>query len=193
VLPRLNNFPFPLVWVAAIAFLVPPVAAQEPVSQPAEPRFEDETVSIRIVVRTPDQITAFYLARGFNQAAIDEILSICYLTPIIHNKAFEVLWLDLDEWRFSHSGTEIPRIKRDYWPARWEAARLPQAQRSTFGWTLMPEVRDLRLDESVGGSVVIPMQDQPYTLTMRFPTGADRNGPAKTVVFEDLRCVSSNY
>ena len=54
----------------------------------------------------------------------------------------------------------------------------------------MPEVRDLRPDESVGGSVVIPWQEQPFTLTMNFATGADRQGPLKTIVFEDLECVS---
>ena len=54
----------------------------------------------------------------------------------------------------------------------------------------MPEVRDLRLDEGVGGSVVIPMQSAPFRVTMNFNTGADKQGPVKTVVFEDLKCVS---
>jgi hypothetical protein len=171
---------------AAPAAAVPATAAQ----QPPSPRYEDDQVRVRIVMRTPDQLTAFYLGRGFNQAAIDKILETCFVTPIIHNKTLDVLWLELDEWQFRQGDKVIARIKRDYWPQRWREAGLPQAHQSTFGWTLMPEVRDLRLDEGVGGSVVIPMQTRPFKLTMQFHTGADKQGPVKTVVFEDLVCVS---
>ncbi len=157
--------------------------------QPPGPSYEDAQVKVRVVMRTPDQLTAFYLGRGFNQAAIDQILETCFVTPIIHNKTLDVLWLELDEWQFSQGDKLIPRIKRDYWPTRWREAGLPQAHQSTFGWTLMPEVRDLRLDEGVGGSVVIPMQTQPFKLTMRFHTGMDKQGPVKTLLFEDLTCV----
>jgi hypothetical protein len=55
----------------------------------------------------------------------------------------------------------------------------------------MPEVRDLRLDESVGGSVVIPMQSGPFTMTANFHTGLDKKGEIKTIVFEGIQCVSS--
>jgi hypothetical protein len=163
------------------------VAAETASVQPALDYVDDE-ISVRLVLRSPDQLTAFYLGRDFNRAAIDQILDTCFITPIIHNKTLDVLWLALDEWRFSRGDTRIERIKRDYWPKRWRAAGLPRPQQSTFGWTLMPEVRDLRLDEGVGGSVVIPVQTQPFRLTMTFPTGADRRGPVKTVVFEDLIC-----
>ena len=54
----------------------------------------------------------------------------------------------------------------------------------------MPEVRDLRLDEGVGGSVVIPWQTQPFTLTANFHTGADKQGKTKTIVFEDIQCAT---
>jgi hypothetical protein len=151
-------------------------------------KYEDAQVSMRLVLRTPEQLSAFYQGRKFNQAAIDSILETCFITPIIHNKTLDVLWLELDNWEFSVAGHAIPRIKRDYWVDKWRAAELPQAHRSTFGWTLMPEVRDLRLDEGVGGSVVIPMQTEPFTMTAKFQTGADKNGKIKTIVFEDLRC-----
>ncbi len=158
----------------------------------ASPRYEDDSLMVRMVLRTPDQLTAFYLGRGFNQAAIDQILATCFLTPIVHNKTTDVLWLTLDDWRFSRGDKDIPRLGRDYWTARWAEAELPLAQQSTFGWTLLPEVRDLRPDEGAGGSVVIPRQDRPFTLTMRLPTGANKQGPVKTLVFEDLQCTNSS-
>ena len=161
------------------------------VPQPPSPRYEDDQVSVRVVMRTPDQLTAFYLGREFNRAAIAKILETCFITPIIHNKTVDVLWLELDEWQFSQGDKVITRLKRDYWPDKWREAGLSQAHQSTFGWTLLPEVRDLRLDEGAGGSVVIPRQTRPFTLTMKFHTGADKQGPVKTVVFEDLQCVTN--
>jgi hypothetical protein len=185
---QLRTFAFGLLTVLAMLSAQAAFAQQEDRPTPAGPWFEDPSVFIRIVQRTPEQLTAFYLGRGFNQAAIERILGTCFVTPIIHNKTFEVLWLELDNWRFSRGDEQIARIKRDYWPGKWVESQLPQAQRSTFWWTLMPEARDLRLDESVGGSVVIPWQDGPFSLSMNFHTGADKQGPVKTVVFEDLQC-----
>ena len=151
---------------------------------------EDDTVYMRLVLRTPTQLSAFYQGREFNHAAIDRILETCFVTAIIRNKAFDVLWLELDRWQFTAGGQSIPRIKRDYWAEKWRETKLPQAHQSTFGWTLMPEARDLRLDESVGGSVVIPWQSRPFTLTVNFPTDADKQGPRKTIVFEDIECAT---
>lgn len=166
--------------------LCPPAFAQQPQSR----EYEDQDVTIRLVLRSPSQLTAFYIAREFDRDSIDRILATCFVTPIIHNKAIDVLWLELDNWQLTRDGKVIPRIKRDYWTEQWRQTALPQAHQSTFGWTLMPEVRDLRLDESVGGSIAIPRQSQPFTLTARFRTGADRQGPLKIVVFEDVPCVA---
>jgi hypothetical protein len=198
----LNNYPSVLagVLLLAAAGCSPPDEEQPTARQAAAPaippatakglKYEDDTVKIRIVLRTPDQLSAFYIGRGFNRASIDEILATCFITPIVQNKTFEALWLVLDDWRFTRGDEDIPRLGRDYWPPRWAEAGLPQAQQSTFGWTLLPESRDLRPDEGAGGSVVIPRQDQPFTLSMNFHTGRDRQGPVKTVIFEDLECTN---
>ncbi|MDH5692058.1 MAG: hypothetical protein OEZ47_03015 [Gammaproteobacteria bacterium] len=153
-----------------------------------QPEYEDEEVYARIVRRTPEQLRGFYLGREFSSAAVDKIVQSCLITPIIKNKKLEALWVDLDLWRFE--GKErIQRLGREHWHKTWDELQLKQAHRSTFGWTLMPEVRDLRLDEGVGGSVVIPWQTGPFTLRMRFPTGLKREGPVKEIVFKDLTCV----
>jgi hypothetical protein len=179
--------------VLADGFECPPkdsVPVAEAPAQAVKPCYEDAQLSVRVFMRNSDQLTAFYLGREFNRAAIDKILETCFVTPIVHNRSVDVLWLELDEWQFSQGDKQIPRIKRDYWRDKWREAGLSQAHQSTFGWTLMPEVRDLRLDEGVGGSVVIPMQTRPFRLAMKFHTGADKQGPVKTVVFEDLQCVT---
>ena len=150
--------------------------------------YEDDEIYMRIILRTPEQLTAFYQGREFKDSAIKKILATCYVTPIVKNKRYEYLWLELDNWQFSTAKKTIHRIKRDYWQKQWQEINLSQAHQSTFGWTLMPEVRDLRKDEGVGGSVVIPWQEKPFTLTANFKTGKNKDGKIKTVTFEGLEC-----
>ena len=153
------------------------------------PKYEDNEIMFRIVGRTPENISAFYQGREFSKQAIDEILNTCYITVIVKNKTQTTLWLELDNWGFSLNGKPIKRIKRDYWQKRWDKINLKQSHRSTFGWTLMPEARDLRADEGVGGSIVIPSQTEPFVLTANFHTRPDKSGPIKTVTINGAKCV----
>jgi hypothetical protein len=171
-----------------MAFLIGGRAADAAV--PQHLYYEDDEVAMRLVLRTPEQLTAFYLGREFSQAAIDRILQTCFVAAIIANRAYDVLWLELDNWEFRVDDRVIPRIGREYWKNQWREVALPQRHQSTFGWTLMPEARDLRLHESVGGNVVIPWQSEPFTLVARFATGADRQGQTRTIVFEDVTCLT---
>ena len=155
------------------------------------PKYEDADIMFRIVGRTPENISAFYQGREFKQEAIDVILNTCYVTVIIKNKTTTTLWLELDNWNFTRNKTKIPRIKRDYWKKRWDKINLNQAHRSTFGWTLMPESRDLRAEEGVGGSIVIPIQNKPFTITANFHTRPDKSGPLKTVTIQGAKCVEN--
>jgi len=158
-------------------------------TKPKKNLYEDTEVYMRLVLRTPEQLIAFYQGREFKQEAIDKILETCYVTPIVKNKKFDVLWLELDSWQFLDINNKpISRIKRDYWKEQWQEIKLKRAHQSTFGWTLMPEVRDLRFDEGVGGSVILPWQTKPFTVIANFPTGADKNGPVKSVTFKGVEC-----
>ncbi len=153
------------------------------------PKYEDEQIIFRIVQRTPENISAFYQGREFEKKAIDEILNTCYITVIVKNKAQTTLWLELDNWQFLSNGKPIKRIKRNYWKKRWNAIGLNQAHRSTFGWTLMPESRDLRPDESIGGSIVISKQSKPFTVIANFHTKPDKSGRLKTVTIHGEKCI----
>ena len=168
------------------------LAAEQPAKQLSkkyQPKYEDSEIMFRIIGRTPENISAFYQGREFSQKAINEILNTCYVTVIVKNKTQTTLWLELDNWKFSRDGKTIKRIKRDYWKKRWDTIDLNQAHRSTFGWTLMPESRDLRADEGVGGSIVIPMQSSPFTVIANFHTRPDKSGPVKTVKINGAKCV----
>ena len=152
--------------------------------------YEDKEVYMRLVIRSADQLSGFYVGREFPKNAIDEILKTCFITPIVKNKKFDALWVEPDSWNFTMNGKVIERIKRDYWKKVWTVVGLSLAHQSTFGWTLMPEARDLRFDEGVGGSIVIPKQTKPFTLKARFNTGLQKQGKPKTITFKDISCAN---
>ncbi|GMR06176.1 MAG: hypothetical protein BMS9Abin25_0759 [Gammaproteobacteria bacterium] len=154
-------------------------------------RFDDKDITVVIGSRTPEQLAAFYTGRDFNQASIDAITKTCFVFGMVKNKNNDVLWLILDDWKFfAADGSPIKRIKRNDWAKVWQQTDLSQAHQSTFGWTQLPESRDLRQHESVGGNVVVKWQDKPFKLIASFSTGADKSGQPRTITVENLTCTS---
>jgi hypothetical protein len=151
--------------------------------------FEDKDITVIIGSRTPEQLSAFYTGRGFNQAAIDEIAKKCFIFGMVDNKTYDRLWLILDDWKFfAADGSPMKRLKKDDWADVWKKTGLSQAHQSTFGWTQLPESRDLRQYEHVGGNVAVEWKDQPFKLIATFKTGADKTGKSKTITVENLTC-----
>ena len=154
-------------------------------------RFEDKDLIVVIGSRTPEQLAAFYSGRGFNQASIDAIIKNCFVFGMVDNKTYDTLWLSLDEWKFiAADGSQMKRFKHDYWVNTWQQTGLPQPHQSTFSWTQLPEIRDLRMHELVGGNVAVEWQDKPFTLVATFRTGADKSGKPRIITVENLTCTS---
>jgi|GEM_PF-495421 len=149
---------------------------------------ESGPLTLRLVPRTPEQVAAFYEARGFPAPAVEAIKSTCFVTVGVHNRGPGILWLDLERWRFLAPGGEVLRLGRNYWNAQWQRLDLPQANRSTFRWTLLPESLDLRPDEAEGGNITFAPIQEPFTIEATFASGADRQGDPLTVRLEELRC-----
>jgi hypothetical protein len=100
-----------------------------------------------------------------------------------------VVWLEPSRWRFADDqGRPVHRITREEWNARWQALGVPASSRSTFGWTQLPEQRDLRPGEPVGGNLALEPVPGPISLQARFHTGADRRGPELVLELSGLSC-----
>lgn len=168
----------------ALAFAVLLAAA-------AQARVEGEKDGVRyaVVPRTPAQMAAFYEARGFPPSAIDALARACFLTVTLVNQGRDRVWLELDRWHLRDAGgSEVARISRADWSARWQRIGLPAAQRATFGWTLLPEARDLHPAEPVGGNLTVAPSSDSFILTARLPTGASKEGREIVIEIPGLRC-----
>ncbi len=151
--------------------------------------YENADLQLRFYPRTPDQMSAFYEARGFPPAMIAQLRDYCFITVSLRNKGGDILWLDLADWRFTRaSGEEVRRIPRSTWPPRWQAMGVPLASQSTFRWTLLPETLDFHPDEREGGNVILVPPDGTFSLSARFVRGTDRHGRVVNVRVDGLYC-----
>lgn len=170
-----------LSFVLAIALAQNTLAARE--------RFSHEGIDFSVAVPEPEQMVAFYSARGFPPAAIEEIRRTCYLGVGVFNKSDKVVWLELANWRIEdESGQPVQRITREQWNQIWERLNVPLASRATFGWTQMPESRDLQPQEPVGGNLAVISPNKPFKLIARFRTGADGKGEPIEMQVDKLQC-----
>ncbi len=177
----------PLLLAAALGFQgrAVPAQAQEKAQSLS---FENAMLSIQLKPRTPQQTAAFYEARGFPTSAVEVLKQSCFVTVRIHNRSNTVVWLELDNWRFVTDTGGIRRLERAYWSSRWRSLALPQRNRSTFQWTLLPESRDLQPDEPVGGNITLPTSDQPFAVEARFAVGPHKQGQTQRLRIDDVRC-----
>jgi len=188
-----HRFPvFSFALLFCFLFCSPLLAVEKTASKKKENTYEDSEIYLRTVYRSPEQLAAFYEGREFPQEAIKRITQSCYFTIILKNKTDDILWLEIDNWQFSANSAQnnqiIQRYNRAYWNKQWDEINLKQAFRSTFGWTLMPDVRDLRAGEGVGGSIPIPMQTDKFSVTLNFATGKDKKGKMKSVTLPNIQC-----
>ena len=155
----------------------------------ADTRIVRDGLSFYLSARTPEQTDAFYSARGLPQPAVQAIAQTCFLTVGLHNRSADIVWLDLAQWRFADaSGREIMRISLPEWAARWQKMGVPLAAQATFGWTQLPETRDMQPDEDVGGNVPLIPPPGEFTLVARFPTGATGKGKPIIISVPGLTC-----
>jgi hypothetical protein len=152
------------------------------------PFVENDDLLMILMPHTPEQITAFYEARGFPKAALDRLRKVCFVTVHIENKSQRVIWLETTNWDLGVNGERIQRVNRQQWTSWWDDINLPSANRSTFGWTQLPAVRDLQPDESVGGNIILDGEIKEFDLQARFLTGQDKRDGMLDFQFRNIEC-----
>lgn len=163
-----------------------PVSAVE---KQSSPRFENEQLRLRLSPRTTEQMAAFFEARGFPAAMIQQLTGYCFFTVTIKNKTNKSLWLNLSDWDFSADQQSLTRLPKSTWPPIWKALNIPQAAQATFRWTLLPESLQFYANESEGGNIVLQKTPRPFVLRARFAVGKEQVPLMATL--HNLRCADS--
>ena len=156
----------------------------------ADSKLARDGVELFVSVRTVEQIRAFYGARGMPADGLQELAKACFLTVGLKNARSETLWLEPLRWRLIDAdGKSIKRITRQEWKARWEALRVPLAVQSTFGWSQLPESRDLYPEETVGGNISLLPPEGSFSLIASFRTGSSGEGKVLELTIPNLSCL----
>lgn len=156
---------------------------------PAAEHVQVEGLNFSVEARTVEQLTAFYTARGLPANAVTEITRHCFLTVGMRNTRKDTVWLIPARWRFvDANGRSLKRVTRPQWQQTFQRLKVPAAARTTFGWTQLPERRDLQPDEPVGGNIALAMSQAAFTLIAEFPLGTADAKRALHVRVPNLRC-----
>jgi hypothetical protein len=173
----------------SMAWLCLATTAQAAEPAPTSRTLERPGLSLHVGLPGAEGLRAFYTGRGFPAEALTALDDACFVNVGLRNLREQVVWIDLARWRaVDTDGKPVARISRDAWRAIWEAAGVPAGPRATFGWTLLPEQRDLRFDEPVAGNLTLARTERPFTLTVTLPTGADQAGEPIVIEIPELRC-----
>lgn len=151
-------------------------------------RFDSTELRITLASRTPQQMAAFYEARGFNIAMLDKIKQYCFITVFIQNKSNDIIWLNLNNWQFISDNHQLSRVDRHQLKKIWQSMNIPLAHQSTFRWTLLPEQLDFRANEREGGNIVLPWTNTTITVTARFDTLSNKSGKPIKIKLDNLQC-----
>ncbi|MEN8204529.1 MAG: hypothetical protein ABFS24_00840 [Pseudomonadota bacterium] len=152
------------------------------------PFVENDNMLMVLIPHTPEQMAAFYEARGFPKESLELISKVCFITVHIENKSQRVIWLETANWHFSSNNLALQRLGKDHWDTRWDEINLPLANRATFDWTQLPVQRDLQPDEPVGGNIVLKGNIRKFNLEAHFLTGRDKRGGMLEVRFQGIEC-----
>lgn len=160
----------------------------EVIADAPPPVFENDHFRLRLRARTPNQIAAFYEARGFPKFAIDKLKHVCFIGIGLKNKTRDIVKFDLANWRFHNREGAIKRYRREDWRKTWLNLGLAQRFQSTFRWTLMPERLDFQAFETEGGNIILPRSDLPFTVNATVIAG--KKNQAYKIEFNNVQCAN---
>ncbi len=95
-------------------------------------------ISVQLVQRLPDQTRAFFQGRGFSSADADIIGRACVFQTIFRNDGKQHLTYDLNDWRITYQGRDLPLLTKERWNERWESGAVSKAARIAFRWSFLP-------------------------------------------------------
>jgi hypothetical protein len=129
--------------VALVVFCSPPSIA-EPVridSQTGAATFETQAhgVILSLTQLLPDQVRAFYVARGFDLADANVFAEACvYMTVLRNDAAPGALDFRLADWEVRYEGEIRSLPPLEDWLRQWAARGVPDAAKLAFRWAQFP-------------------------------------------------------
>lgn len=146
-------------------------------------------MSVRLVQRLPDQTRAFFLARGFSRAAVEQIAQSCVFQTVFKNTSNTTdpaaLEYDLRDWTVQSGERRQGMKTREDWAIVWTEQDAPKAARIAFEWALFPTRQIYNPgDYNWGMSIFDLVPGTRFDLTLVWKQHGERH----TARIEDMQC-----
>lgn len=151
--------------------------------------WRDESVSVRLVQRLPDQSRAYFTARGFNREHAELIARSCVFQTIYKNVAKpgsdRLIEYDLSKWKIYSGGKELSLKLRDDWETQWSKLGVSQKAKIAFKWSLLPTRQSYKPQDYNWGMTVYGMKPgSRFDLQMLWT----ENGAEKKATLKNMEC-----
>lgn len=154
-------------------------------------QWSDQTVSIRLVQRLPDQSRAFFAARKFSSSDAEHIAQSCVFQTVFKNIAKTdsktVIRYDLNEWQIHHNGSKQQLKVKEQWMAEWQQSQAPKSAQIAFSWALLPTQQQyLAGDYNWGMTTYNLPPGQRFDLTLVWYENEQR----RTALIPNMQCAA---
>lgn len=96
-------------------------------------------VTVSLTQLLPDQVRAFYVARGFALADAEVFATACVFMTVLRNEDVPgELSFRLADWTLRQDGRDVPLPSLEDWMSQWAAREVPEAARLAFRWAQFP-------------------------------------------------------
>ncbi len=159
--------------------------------EPAARKLERDGLKLETAPLAPDQVRAFFLARGFSAADTEHIVSAgCVFRSAIgsaHAKAdAPAVTVALGEWNVTPAGGGVsaPRT-REQWEAEWTKRTVSEDAATAFHWSLFPTEQTFSATDYNWGFLTFGLAPGTrFTLDLAWRNG----GQMHTARMEGLEC-----
>lgn len=151
--------------------------------------WRNQTISIRLVQRLPDQSRAFFVARRFSTSEAEHIAQSCVFQTIFKNIATAdsntTVRYDLNEWQIERNGERQKMKLKEQWMAEWQQSKAQKSAQIAFSWSLLPTQQQyLPADYNWGMTTFNLPPGQRFHLTLVWYENEQR----QSAVLPDIEC-----
>lgn len=149
----------------------------------------DQGVGFTLMQITPDQARGFFLARGFDRAAVDYFATHCVFMTIVRNEAVaEAISYNLADWLFYRKNHQPGKLKlADEWLKEWRQRKVADASLIAFQWALFPSMQTFETGDWNQGMTAYAM---PLGSTFNLAFKWNVKGVMHESMLENIQCAS---
>jgi len=149
----------------------------------------DQGVGFTLMQITPDQARGFFLARGFDRAAVDYYATYCVFMTIVRNEAVaESINYKLSDWEFYSGRKPAGKLKlAEDWLSEWKQRKVAESSLIAFQWALHPSTQTFETGDWNQGMTTYAL---PLGSTFNLKFKWNVKGVTHESMLENIQCAS---